>query len=219
MAAVVQTKEKPTQYLTVRLGSDEYGIALGSIREIVPTQILTRVPGNPPWVKGVCNLRGTVLPVVDLGVRFGFGPTAESKWAMFLVLELSIGTQQLLVGVLATSVNNVLPVKASAIEPTPEVGLNLQAEYVRGLLRVNQRFIVLLDVHRIFATEELVDLEAANAVAAQVVAAVADAAATAVASTPADNATPASAPTPASEFATPPAGDDDPNAPGTFTMF
>jgi purine-binding chemotaxis protein CheW len=201
MAAVV--KEKPIQFLTVRLGADEFGIALGSIREIVPVSVLTRVPGNPPWVRGVCNLRGTVLPVVDLGVRFGFGPTTESKWSMFLVLELSIGTQTLLVGVLATSVSTVVPVKAADIEPAPEVGLNVQAEYVRGLLRIKERFIVLLDVHRIFATSELVDLEAAMAAPAAEPAPV-------VAEAP---------PPPPAEAAPASETSDDPNAPGTFHLF
>jgi purine-binding chemotaxis protein CheW len=161
----VVTKEKPTQVLTVRLGADEFGVALNSIREIVPVQALTRVPGNPPWVKGVCNLRGTVLPVVDLGVRFGFGPIPDSKWAMFLVLELALGAQTLLVGVMVSAVNNVIPVKAADIEPTPEVGLVVQPEYVRGLVRFSERFIVLLDLHRIFASSDLVDLEAAAATA------------------------------------------------------
>jgi purine-binding chemotaxis protein CheW len=198
----VVAKEKPTQFLTVRLGADEFGIALGSIREIVPVQVLTRVPGNPPWVRGVCNLRGTVLPVVDLGVRFGFGPLPDSKWAMFLVLELAIGSQSLLVGVMASSVNNVLLVKTGDIEPAPAVGLALQPEYVRGLLRVNERFIVLLDMHRIFVTSELVELEAANAAAGEAIAPI-----SAMSAPP-----PAAVPT----GVTPPPADEPSQAPGTI---
>jgi purine-binding chemotaxis protein CheW len=161
--AATDAAEKPAQYLTMRLGLDEYGIALEAVREIVPLQAVTRIPGTPPWVRGVCNLRGTVVPIVDLAVRFGFGEVQAGKRTCFLILELAIGKQRLVVGVVAESVNNVIEVLAGQIEPAPEVGLRLEVELVRGLVRANDRFIVLLDVTRIFTCEELVEIEEAGA--------------------------------------------------------
>src|SRR5688572_13168756 len=143
------------QYLTIRLGADEYGITLDAVREIVPIQGITRIPGTPPWVRGVCNLRGAVLPVVDLGTRFGFGETAQGKRACFLILELTVAGQALALGVVAESVNNVVDVPAASVEVAPEVGLRLEVQYVRGLVRTSDRFVVLLDVNRIFECEEL----------------------------------------------------------------
>lgn len=165
--AAIAAGEKPKQFLTIRLGSDDYGLSLATVREILPVQTLTRVPGTPPWVRGVCNLRGTVLPVVDLAVRFGFGHTASSIRACCLVLELTIAGQTISIGVMAEAVSNVVGVKTADIEAAPAVGLALEAQYVLGLVRINDRFIVLLDFHRIFATDELVELgESTGAVVA-----------------------------------------------------
>ena len=102
--------EKPAQYLTVRLGPDEYGIALEAVREMFASRA-SPVPGPPPWVRGVCNLRGAVLPIVDLAVRFGFGQIQVGKRTCFLVLELPMGKQTLSVGIVAESVNNVIDVR------------------------------------------------------------------------------------------------------------
>jgi purine-binding chemotaxis protein CheW len=164
--AALTAAEKPKQFLTIRLGADDYGIALATVREILPVQTLTRVPGTPSWVRGVCNLRGTVLPVVDLAVRFGFGQTATPIRACCLVLELAIRGQTISVGVMAEAVSNVVGVKTADIEAAPAVGLALEAQYVLGLVRVNDRFIVLLDFHRIFATDELIELGEATGIVA-----------------------------------------------------
>jgi purine-binding chemotaxis protein CheW len=155
--------EKPAQYLTVRLGPDEYGIGLEAVREIVPIQGVTRVPGPPPWVRGVCNLRGAVLPIVDLAVRFGFGQIQVGKRTCFLVLELPMGKQTLSVGIVAESVNNVIDVRPRQIEAAPEIGLRVEVQYVRGLVRAGERFVVLLDVTRIFACEELIEIDEVGA--------------------------------------------------------
>jgi purine-binding chemotaxis protein CheW len=161
--AMTTSDDKAAQYLTIRLGADEYGIALDAVREIVPLQGVTRVPGTPPWVRGVCNLRGTVLPVVDLGTRFGFGETAATKRTCFLVLELPLGRQTLRLGVVAESVSNVIEVRPADIEAAPEIGLRLEVQYVRGLVRTGERFVVILDVFRVFDCEELVEVEEAAA--------------------------------------------------------
>ena len=109
----------------------------------------------PTWIRGVLNLRGTVIPVLDLKQKLGMGPTEPSRDSCILILELALDGEQTIVGVLADSVKEVFEVESGQIEPPPRFGAKISTEYLRGVGRRNDTLFVLLDVQRIFAANEL----------------------------------------------------------------
>lgn len=146
-------------HVTFLLGGHEHAIEVARLREIAPLHALTRVPGVPEWVRGVMNLRGTVLPILDLSARFGLATTQPSKRACILVVDLGVSDAGVRVGLLVDSVRRVLDVRATEISPSPAFGLVMAPEYVVGLVKAEAgRFVVLVDVDHVFSSWELARL-------------------------------------------------------------
>ena len=143
------------QYLGFTLAGETYAIELLRIREIIEHVPITRVPGMPSSVLGVINLRGRVVPVVDLAVKMGLGPRPITRWTCFVIVEAVMDGERTSLGLLADSVSEVLDLGPDDIEPPPAFGTRVSMDYLRGLGRQEQRFILLLDLDRLLSTQEL----------------------------------------------------------------
>lgn len=147
----------PTQYLGFSLADETYALELLRIREIIEHVPITRVPGMPPAVLGVINLRGRVVPVVDLAVKLGLAPRPFTRWTCFVIVDALLEGETAPLGLLADSVSEVLDLGPDDIEPAPAFGTFVPADYLRGLGRQGERFILLLDLDRVLSTSELLD--------------------------------------------------------------
>jgi purine-binding chemotaxis protein CheW len=148
------------QLLTFLIGEDEYGIAILRVREIAEYRTLTPVPMTAPWIRGVMNLRGTVIPVVDLAARLGLEKTVVSRRTCLIMMELDIEAERVVIAVMVDGVSRVVDVAAEDIQEPPPFGLGI--DFVPGMVRVDERLIVLLDLAAILATEEILEAVVAH---------------------------------------------------------
>ena len=146
------------QFLTFLVGTESFAMPIGSIREIIEFGGLTEVPLMPDFLRGVINLRGSVVPVIDLSVRFGRAPTVEAKRTCIIIMELVQDEQMLLLGVMVDAVSAVLSIGVDHIEPRPSFGAGIRADFIEGMINVSERFIVVLDVQRVLSVDELASL-------------------------------------------------------------
>ncbi|MCO4858974.1 chemotaxis protein CheW [Herbaspirillum sp. WGmk3] len=146
------------QFLTFLVGTESFAMPIASIREIIEFGGLTEVPLMPDFLRGVINLRGSVVPVIDLSVRFGRAPTVEAKRTCIIIMELVQDEQLLLLGVMVDAVSAVLSIGVDHIEPRPSFGAGIRADFIEGMINVNERFIVVLDVQRVLSVDELASL-------------------------------------------------------------
>ncbi len=132
------------QYLTFTLGGEEYGLEILKVQEIKGHSGVTRMPNTPPHVKGVTNLRGAVVPIVDLRTKFALPEREYDKFTVFIIA--TVGTK--IVGLVVDAVEDVVDIPAESVQPTPELATSLGGAYVRGLAQVGERLIALLDIDR-----------------------------------------------------------------------
>ncbi|MBN1208513.1 MAG: chemotaxis protein CheW [Myxococcaceae bacterium] len=144
-----------TQYLSFFIAGEEYAIGILQVREIIEYETVTRVPSAPPWIRGVTNLRGSVLPVVDLAMKFGLPPSTINRRSCIVVVEVSFQGEKLVMGVLADAVGQVLDLGPGDVEPVPAFGTSVQADYLAGMGRAGKKFILLLDIDRVLSGQEL----------------------------------------------------------------
>ncbi|MCW7537084.1 chemotaxis protein CheW [Aquabacterium sp. A7-Y] len=147
---------EPTQYLTFMLAGEAYAIGILAIKEIIEYDSLTTVPMMPECVRGVINLRGAVVPVMDLQARFGRKPSPVTKRTCIVIVEVEAtdGERQV-IGVVVDAVNEVLDIAASDIEPAPAFGTRIRSDFMQGMGKVHGRFVILLDVNRVLSLDEL----------------------------------------------------------------
>jgi purine-binding chemotaxis protein CheW len=138
--------EHPEQFLAFTLGGESFAMDIRSIREVIQFEELTPVPMMPPFIRGIINLRGSVVPVLDLFVRFGRPAATVGPRTCIVILELTQGEEAAELGVLVDSVSEVLTIAASAIEPAPTTGTELHPEFIAGVAKAGDRFVILLDV-------------------------------------------------------------------------
>ena len=141
------------QLLTFLIGRDEYGISILRVREIAEYRPLTPVPMRPVWMRGVMNLRGTVVPVVDLAAKLGLGTTTISRFTCLIIVDLDVDGERTVVAVMVDAVRRVVDVSTEEIQEAPPFGLGL--DIVPGLVRVDGELIVLLDLIAIVTEREL----------------------------------------------------------------
>ncbi|MEJ0039913.1 MAG: chemotaxis protein CheW [Gammaproteobacteria bacterium] len=155
------------QFLTFMLGSEMYSMGILAIKEIIEYSTLTEVPMMPPSVRGVINLRGAVVPVVDLSVRFGRASVPVTKRTCIVIVEVSLNETRQDVGVVVDAVNEVLEIAPDDIEPPPTFGTKIRTDFIQGMGKVNNRFVIVLDVNQVLSLDELAEIaEAAEAPAA-----------------------------------------------------
>jgi purine-binding chemotaxis protein CheW len=154
-AAPVEARE---QYLAFTLGGETFAMDIRSIREVIQFGGITEVPLMPPFIRGVINLRGSVVPVIDLFVRFGRQACAVAHRTCIVILELTQGDGTAELGVMVDNVSEVLSIAASEVEPAPAFGSDIRAEFIAGVAKVGERFVILLDVNHVLSVDELAAL-------------------------------------------------------------
>ncbi len=151
MTATAET----TQYLTFQLVDEIYGLDIGKVREVLDFTAVTRVPRTPEFMRGVINLRGRVVPVVDLKAKFGMGMTDRTVNTCVIITEVTVDGDTTVLGCLADAVQEVLDVLPVDISPPPRIGSRLRTEFIKGMGRRDERFIMLLDIDKVFSVDEL----------------------------------------------------------------
>jgi len=147
--------ELPSQYLTFMLAGEVYAIGILAIKEIIEHGNMTRVPMMPDAIRGVINLRGAVVPVIDLGVRFGHGPSVLAKRTCIVIVEVEREGEAEVVGILVDAVNEVKDIPAGEIEPAPSFGTRINTEFIAGMARIADRFVIVLDPARVLSVEQM----------------------------------------------------------------
>jgi purine-binding chemotaxis protein CheW len=153
-----------TQHLTFALADDEYAIGVLRVKEIIKHDTITQVPGTPAWVRGVVNLRGGAVPVVDLAVKFGLAERSVTARTCIVVVETSINGEEALMGLLADSVSQVLDIPKGEIQSAPAFGTKVRVDYLQGMARMGSKFVLMLDVDRVLSADELLAAIAAEEV-------------------------------------------------------
>ncbi len=147
------------KYLTFLLNNEEYGIGILKIKEIIGMMAITAVPRTPEYVKGVINLRGKVIPVIDLRLRFGMTSKEYNERTCIIVVEIDTDETTVLLGAVVDSVSEVCNITASQIEETPEFGVSLDTQYILGMAKLENSVKILLDIDRVLGKEELSRME------------------------------------------------------------
>lgn len=144
---------EPAQYLTFTVGKELFGLGILAVKEIIEYQGVTVVPMMPAAVRGVINLRGAVVPVVDLSARLGRAAADVSRRSCIVIVELEVDDEPLIVGALVDAVNQVIEISPSEIEPAPSFGTKIRRDFIRGLGKVKGKFVVLLDARHVLSIE------------------------------------------------------------------
>jgi purine-binding chemotaxis protein CheW len=147
--------ERKKQFLAFGLGGEAFAMEISFVKEVIQYGELTEVPLMPPFIRGVINLRGAMVPVIDLSVRFGRALTAIARRSCVIILEVPRPEGSVVVGVIVESVSEVLEIAASDIEPAPAFGGDLRSEFLSGVGKIADRFVILLDVNHVLSSDEL----------------------------------------------------------------
>jgi len=151
----VAVTNETSQYLTFTLDEELYALDIGKVREVLEFGAVTRVPRTPDFMRGVINLRGNVVPVVDLRLKFGMPRTERTINTCIIITEVTIDGETTVLGALADSVQEVLDLEPDQIDPPPRVGTRLDTSFIRGMGKRDESFIIILDIDRVFSAEEL----------------------------------------------------------------
>jgi len=154
-SAVATATAERTQYLTFMLGGETFAIGILAIKEIIEYGNLTEVPMMPQCIRGVINLRGAVVPVMDLSARFGKTAREVTKRTCIVIVEIEAHGEQQVVGMVVDAVNAVVEIAASEIEPPPTFGAKIPSDFIEGMGKINGRFVILLNANRVLSADEM----------------------------------------------------------------
>ena len=155
MAATMET----TQYLTYKLDQETFALDISKVREVLDFTAITKVPRMPDFMRGVINLRGSVVPVVDLKLKFGMPRTETSVNTCIIISEVTVDGESAILGALADSVQEVMDLDAEHISAPPKIGTNLKTDFIKGMGRYNDQFIIILDIDKVFSVSELAQVQ------------------------------------------------------------
>jgi purine-binding chemotaxis protein CheW len=170
MKAALEAKQEETtagQFLTFFIAGEEYAASILKVHEVIEYDTLTAVPNTPAWIRGVVNVRGSVLPVVDLGVKFGLPASMISRFSCIVITEVDSDGEKLTLGVLADSVSRVIEFAPNEIEAPPAFGTRVKIEYLLGLGAIGKKFCQILDIDKVLSADELLAVGTAQAEAAE----------------------------------------------------
>ena len=148
-----------TQYLTFKLQDEIFALDISTVREVLDFTTITRVPRMPDFMRGVINLRGSVVPVIDFRLKFGMTATEKTVNTCVIIAEVKVDNESVILGVLADSVQEVMDLENDQIEPAPRIGTHLKTDFIKGMGKHNDRFLMLLDIDKVFSPDELSDLQ------------------------------------------------------------
>jgi purine-binding chemotaxis protein CheW len=157
--AAARTEERAGKYLVFHLGNEEFGIRVLKVREIMGIQDITAVPQTPGYVKGVINLRGKVIPVVDLRLKFGLPPIEYTPRTCIIVVQVQADSHGMMMGIVVDGVAEVLNLVAGDIEDTPDFGQGVVTSYLLGMAKIKGKVKILLDIDQVLTSQELQGIE------------------------------------------------------------
>ncbi len=157
-ATGIQASEEAQQYLTFMLSGETYAVGILRIKEIIQYGQLTEVPRMPDFIRGVINLRGAVVPVIDLSARFGKPPTSIGRRNCIIIIEVALAEETQHVGVMVDAVNAVLEIPANEIEPTPTFGTHIRADFIAGMGKINGKFVIILNIQHVLSMDDMATL-------------------------------------------------------------
>ena len=143
------------QFLTFKLGEEVFALDISKVREVLDFTTVTKVPRTPEFMRGVINLRGNVVPVVDLRLKFGMTRTENSVNTCIIITEVTVDENTTVLGALADSVQEVLDLSPENIAPAPKIGTKLRTEFIKGMGKRDDRFVIILDIDRVFSQNDL----------------------------------------------------------------
>jgi purine-binding chemotaxis protein CheW len=153
------------QYLTFKLSHEVFAVEVAKVREILEYINITKVPKTPEFMRGVINVRGSVVPVLDLRLKFGMTKTEQSVNTCIIVLEIDFEGDTTILGALADSVQEVIELEPNQIEPAPKIGTQLRTEFIKGIGKRDNEFIMILDIDKVFSMEDLTIVTEAGSIA------------------------------------------------------
>jgi purine-binding chemotaxis protein CheW len=145
-----------TQFLTFGLGDDVFAIDVIKAKEVLDFAEVTQVPQTPDYMLGVINLRGSVVPVIDMRRKFNMATTDRTRNTCIVVVEVDVDGDSVTVGALADSVREVIDLSPAQIEPPPRIGTRLNTEFIKGMGNLDDRFVIILDIDKVFSIDDLV---------------------------------------------------------------
>jgi len=151
----IKAHEEQQQYLTFMSSSEIYAISILRIKEIIQYGKLTEVPRMPGFIRGVINLRGAVVPVIDLSARFGKEPTAIGRRNCIIITEVAVNDKTQVVGVMVDAVNAVLEIPAGEIEPAPAFGAHIRTDFIAGMGKINDQFVIILNIQHVLSMDDI----------------------------------------------------------------
>jgi purine-binding chemotaxis protein CheW len=146
------------QYLTFTLEDEQYAVTVSKVREVIEYTHITKIPKTASFMKGVVNIRGSSVPVIDLRSKFGMEESKDIKSASIIITEIDTREGKIVLGALADSVQEVIELEPSQIEDPPRFGANLNAEFLEGIGKKDDKFVIILDIDKIFDTEDVIQI-------------------------------------------------------------
>lgn len=143
------------QYLTFKLDEEIFALGIEKVREVLDYTAVTKVPQTPEFMRGVINLRGSVVPVIDMRLKFGMARTTETVNTCIIIVEIDMDGDAIQLGALADSVQEVLNLDPDQIEPAPRIGTKLNTDFIKGMGKLDEQFVILLDIDRVFSSDEI----------------------------------------------------------------
>ena len=159
----LESAEEAHQYLTFALSGEMYAVSILNVKEIIEYGKLTEIPMMPAFIRGVINLRGRVVPVIDLAARFGGKQSAIGKRTCIVIVELAAGDERRELGIIVDAVSEVLEIPGSEIEPPPSFGAKIRADFIAGMGKVNNKFVIILKIERAISSDDLAVLTVIDA--------------------------------------------------------
>lgn len=150
------------QYLTFRLGDEVFALEISHVREVLDYTHITRVPRSPDFLCGVINLRGNVVPVIDLKLSLGMEAIVRTVETCIIIVEITVGGEPILLGALSDSVQEVVEIDPKQIDPPPKLGTRFNTEYLKGMGKHEDRFVIILDFNRVLSSDDLDIIESAS---------------------------------------------------------
>jgi len=155
----VSTITETTQYLTFKLDEEIFALDVSKVREILEYSSVTKVPQTPDFMRGVINLRGSVVPVIDMRLKFGMSATEQSVNTCIIVTEVAMEGETILLGALADSVQEVDEMEPAQIEAAPHIGTKLNTDFIKGMGKQDGHFVMILDIDKVFNSDNLADIQ------------------------------------------------------------
>jgi len=152
-----------SQYMTFKLGNELFAIGVAQVREVLEVSQITRVPTAPEYMRGVVNVRGQATPVVDLRLKFGLPAVPDTVHTRIIVMELELDGEATVLGGVADSVHEVIEIEPGSIDSPPRIAMRWRSEFIMGMGKRGEEFIIILDVNRVFSSEEFALAKVANA--------------------------------------------------------